>query len=504
MIQKPASKETIQNLYENMGNNFSLFVPELCNCTTSLKKLNGIESNDKNEPSLNQLLLKLYTFSLIINLDISTFLRADLRSSSSTEKRCNLKYINVILIEGYSYLFGFKRDKRNALWKIVKEAANQTNDEEFINDTNDIQNLANNFKNTYAQQIDRAKRNLSIHYDSNPIKVHTLLSNISEDIETKKINAFLEIIENIMILIKKHIQKFQIPLTYSFEKSNINIWERINHFPDENSKLFTKLDGIITHFSKLLDKTVSLCNLPKAIQNKHNIDDAFSERLQPLIETVYPGIHILFIYLDLASAIRAYLSSEFYFEKQFNLRRIHIVVYEGFKHLYGFNDNDKEQSFWNKNISSIFKKSTNTNQLNTLTQIECDLKTLASDKRINNTDLRECVVHYRYKERDNVVKLFQALVKANPLIEMNKSRKLLILLPKLLDINNSSIGFKYNIEQEKIKTSNQKLISQIDDILLMTEKFKGKTKNKEDITNTINKIRNLLIQSQYIDNKNKE
>lgn len=46
MTQKPASKETIQKLYENMGNNFSLHVPILCRFASSLESLEGIDENE--------------------------------------------------------------------------------------------------------------------------------------------------------------------------------------------------------------------------------------------------------------------------------------------------------------------------------------------------------------------------------------------------------------------------------------------------------------------------
>jgi len=118
MSQVSATKETIQNLYDNMGSNFSCFVPLLCDCISSLEsieELNVSESENLEINSLWKALLKLQIFSLIINLDLSTFLRANFRTTSNPEKRCNLKYVNVITIEGYSYLFGFGKDKKNSL-----------------------------------------------------------------------------------------------------------------------------------------------------------------------------------------------------------------------------------------------------------------------------------------------------------------------------------------------------------------------------------------------------
>ncbi len=356
MTQNPASKETIENLYKNMGINFSLFVPLLSTYTQSLEQIDRDNTKDEEEADFSELLLKLNTFSLLINLDLSAFLRADFRSISNPEKRCNLKYINVILIEGYSYLFGFKKQKKYALWSILKKTAEQIDDKDLINDINNIEKQANAFRDIYAERKDREDRNLSVHYDSDPQKVYDLLLNINEDVEVKKTNAFLEILENINILINNHIQKYH--KTISSNPKNICIYEKINHFKDKNNKLFNELERSITSYSNQLDSIISKCRTSKNIQEKFGLDDIFISELAPLVESVNPGIHILFIYLDLASAVRAYLSSEFYIEKQLNLRRIHIVCYEGFKHIYGYSDRDIEQSFWMCNISPILKTST--------------------------------------------------------------------------------------------------------------------------------------------------
>lgn len=495
MTQKPASKETIQNLYENMGINFPSFIPQLCNCNSSLESLEQLNDEESENPEvlgLWKLLLKLHEFSLITNLDISTFLRANIRSSSNPEKRCNLKYVNVITFEGYSYLFGFGKDKTNSLWEIVKKLAERLNDEELIKDIVDIEQWAKEFEITYVQQEDKDKRNLSIHYDSDPIKVHNLLWQISEEDETRRASGFLKILDDITLFINKHIRKYQIPLFCSTDDYCIDMWERINHFPDSNNKLFNELDEKLVIFAEHLENIVAHCKMPKVIQEKLPLDNTFVEKLQPLVLSALPGIHISFIYLDLACALRAYLSSEYYFEKQLNLRRINIVVYEGFKHLYGYTERDLIQSFWYRNIASVLKGSTNPNLLDSLNEIENELKGLASDNGINNTQLRECSVHYRYKEKDNLVALFYALVKSNPLVEINKCLKLINLLPKLLKINTESTNFVYNLEQKMIKSSNNKTLAQIDYIINMIDQSQIGYGQKLEMISNLLEIKGLL------------
>jgi len=496
MAQIPASKESIQKLYENMGSNFSFFIPQLCGCVSSLESLEQIKENEcENVNTLNlwKILLKLHLFSLLIDLDLSTFLRANFRSTSDPEKRCNLKYVNVITCESYNYLFGFGNDKVSAIWQIFRILAAKINNDDLIRDIDNFEQRAKEFENIYAQQEDRDKRNLSIHYDSDPLNVYNYLSQIrDENPEINRASAFLKVLDDLSIFVNKYIQKFQIPLICSTNNYDIDIWEKINHFPDKNGKLFNNLDEKIASLGKQLDRTVAQCKIPKIVQEKLNLDDTFTERLQPLVESIRPGLHIFFIYLDLASAIRAYLSSEYYFEKQLNLRRINVVVYEGFKHLYGYTESEHLKSFWQQKISSILKESTNTTLTDSLTKIESELKELAADNGINNKQLRECSVHYRYKNRDNTIKLFHALVKANPFIELNKALKLLQILPELMNLNSDSMGVVYNLEHERIKSSNSKTVAQIDSLLTMVEQTNLDPESKQKTIDSISKVKRLL------------
>jgi len=89
--------------------------------------------------------------------------------------------------------------------------------------------------------------------------------------------------------------------------------------------------------------------------------------------------------------------------------------------------------------------------------------------------------------------LFYALVKSNPLIEINKSLKLINLLPKLLKINTESTNFVYNLEQEMIKSSNNKTLAQIDYIINMIDQTQIDYGQKQEMISNLLKIRSLLM-----------
>lgn len=504
MAQIPASEESIQKLYGNMGSNFLFFTPSLCSLVDIDERLEQVDETElADEDSINNLrlwkkLIRLNIASLIINLDISNFLRADFRSASTIEQRCNLKYVNVITIEGYKYFFGIKKDdKNNAVWLKFKNIAKQINDKDLNIDIINVETQSKEFRNKYAKSIDIDSRNFSIHYDKDPIKVYENIKQLNnEDIEARRASAFLAILESMSAMMDQYIKK-NIASLKIFIKSttpyDLSGKEIFNSFPDKDGKIFNNLDEKIMSLGKRLDQIVAQCKMPKIVQEKLNLDDTFTERLQPLVKSIHPGLHILFIYLDLASAMRAYFSSEYYFEKQLNLRRINIVVYEGFKHLYGYTDSDHVKSFWQQNISSVLKESTNTSLIDSLTKIERELKELAADKGINNMQQRECFVHYRYKDRDNTLTLFHALVETHPLFEMYKALKLIQILPELIKLNTGSIGVVYNSEHEKIKLSNNQTVAQIDAFLTVVEQANMDPESKQKMIDNINKIKSRLL-----------
>lgn len=499
MSKEPASKETIKGLYENMGNNFLLYVPLICSYVDtieSLEKINVAEA--KSEPEvvmLNfwQILFRLQVFTLIANLDLSTLLRANFRTESAPEKRCNLKYINVITLEGYKYLFGYGSDEKNGIWTKFKVLAVQINDNELKSDINNFEIFIEEFKGQYTLSDDRDSRNLSVHYDQEPLKVYENLEKIGEDDEVKRTGAFLKVLDRMSVFIGKYVQKYNVPIVCRKNNYNFSLREEINISPDKDNKLFHALGNNIISFSARLNNIVSTCRKPELIKKSLNLDDLFLEELQPLINTISPGIHIHFIYSDLASAIRAYLSSEHYFEKQMNLRRINIIVYEGFKHIYGYTNDDQSRSFWYKYIYLILANSIDQNLKNSLSQIELKLNELATNTNVNNERLREYSVHYRHKDRDNIIPLFHTLLESNPLAKMNKALILIEILPKLIELNTESINVVYNIKNAKIQLSNKGTIEKLDNMLAFIKNSPASPKQKKSFIEIMDKIKNMLL-----------
>lgn len=509
-MEKPAaSEETIKSLHEDMGKTIESVFPIMCDYISSLEDLSKIdialieEIDDVKTIELWKILLRLEIFRLLLAIQLSSFLRANFRAESNAEKRFNLKHIVVITIEGYRYLFGKKKDRSKAVWTKLLQLIVRINDEDLTTESIKLKCVAKDFEYQYMQGSDKDARNIFVHYDSDPLLVYDETSQLCEDYEAQRASAFLKILEVIAAFVYKITDKFKIPLICSFNDFNIDLWQKINRFPDNEMKVQYAVGSAITSYSEKLDGIIKMCNMPKFFVEQFNsdktsiknfkLDNKFVERFKPIIESMYPSIHIHFIYLDLGCAIKAYLTSSHFIEKQINLMRINVVVYEGFGHIYGFEEIYRFNSFWYKYIYLPLKDSTDPIIIDKLTNAENVLKELSIDENINNPFLRELFVHLRYKERDNIIPLFHQLIESNPLVEMSKALKLLNIIPTLIELNSKSLT---NVGDVEIQRSNVESVKPIDNIISLVETISLNLESKQEIITIMNSIKTNLLKKK--------
>jgi hypothetical protein len=478
MDKKPASAESIKILCANMGKNFDLFTPLLCSFVDLYERLVSIDKTNVNEEyqlncvTICEELIKLKIASMIIVMDLSTFLRANFISDSPTEKRCNLKYINIITYEGFNYFFCSEDDTENSLWSNLKKVALQLDDKELNIDILKATSCAEEFKNKYINYSDIRSRNLSVHYDKDPIIVYENIIQLDEDYEVRRACSFFAIIKSLAYLISKHIDKYLGVLSKhltTLQPYDLSIHEIVNSFEDASGNLFTTLNDKINYFGESLDKIIYSCNKPKLLIDKLKLDEQSADILKPVIKSFYPGIHLHFIYLDLACAIRAYLKSEYYLEKQMNLRRIRIVLYEGFKKIYGFTDSQESNSFWRADIYKTLKNSSVITITEKLSTVEDCLNHLREYRDFKDIKKREYSVHYRYKENDNIIPIFHLIIDNNPLLEIEKAIRLINILPSIIELNKISIEVIHRHQNEMISIDNRKTLDKIDKIISIIE-----------------------------------
>lgn len=497
MTKRLASKEQLNTIYKSMGDNISSMYPSLLSSIKLYKELNAI-NEDSNRKNIWIDLVRIYYFVLFCHLDIVTTLRAEFRAITIWEKRIHLKYLNVIVTEMIKAMFGFSDDKQ-CLWKRFNNDAGALLNEK---DKVKIEELITKFKETYCNSDSKDCRNYAIHYDDDPLKVYSYLCNLSEEAETEKVSKFLAILHELLLIINKLSYEQQLPLCY-LQVTDNSFWERLNVFPDKNHALLSRTRNSVVSYWNTLDSIVKSYNLPNIVEQQFEIE-GMSSQLQPLRETIHPGLHLLYIYIDICCAVIAYLSSEHYIERQLNLRHLNVIVYEGFKKLYGFPNSKNNQkeigkndnlhfSFWKDILYPCLMSSHNDCLKNKAQEIDSQLQIIADDSTINDDDLRQMSVHIREKRnKDYIPRFTDKLIKMSPFLEMNKALKLLRLLPDIMKLNKEVTNIKYSdikVLQDRKTESMRNQLEGMRDLILQSCKDKSV---QESINESTNKLLSLL------------
>ncbi len=443
MSKEKASLESLQNLYNDMGISINVGTINLCHSVSDVenrkRQLDGLTEDNKQhrEIELGFIFAQLNFFSNIISLDIATAWRANSRAESNFEKRNNLKYLAVITIEGYKYLFGKDRgDRKLTLLRRLETLVQLSGDDDLKDDIAALRECGRTFVKEFLRKQDIGARNLTTHYDYDPIKVYNYLSSIdNENVEAQRIGLFQVVINELNRIILKGICKYNLVLNANATIYNLRVKESLNRFPDKGQKMFCRMQETISKYTKTLDKFVHSQQLPTKMSLDERLSKYDMSDIVDIANSINPTIHIHFIILDIACALRAYLSSEQYMERQLNLRRINVIIYEGFKKIYGYDETQKEVSFWNNHIIKPLQSSSNLTNVEFGSLLESRLKEIALDPSINIEEVRECLVHYRYEERDNTVALFKFAFSTNVFGQFFTALKFICILPEIMKLN---------------------------------------------------------------------
>lgn len=125
--------------------------------------------------------------------------------------------------------------------------------------------------------------------------------------------------------------------------------------------------------------------------------------------------------------------------------------------------------------------------------MELELKKISNYPIINDCDLRECSVHYRYEDSDNLISLFGKLMKFNMISELMKAKLLLEILPKLLKISTKAVQHKNMEESKKSEQQRNDIIAKFDGVIEMIIIQPGCTqKHKDKFAEMREKIKTLF------------
>ena len=447
-MTKPASQESIQRLYEDMRKTISSSFNLLHSTLYTYSQLEQITEKTKNN-NLHAIdayknLLELYAYLLYGNIVLSAFLRASWRSTTSIEKRFNLKYIVFLTTELYKAINGKK-----GIWKKIQNAFASDGMNIYIVDIEDKQNK---FSRTYCTMNDKEYRDLAVHYDENPNKVYEFLCALSEDFEVKRVSSFLEITNAYSNLVT------HLSLMILEPNSNPNegfIIENEIILGDASGKMYSFLGDQIAAMSQRLNEKQWLYSLPKVVEAQFGVAGV-STQISDFFNMAHLGMHIHLLYLDMAIAIRAYLSSDSSIEKAIHLARLNLITYEGVRKIY----TKGTDSFWQKCIvDSISSKDFIAQR--EVNDIESLLSFASENRFLFDAEFRHNYAHIRKGRINRLPFLLKRLQQLDAVSELKRPLLLLKLLPRIMQLHKTALitaGEEYNA---KLKTQQYKAIQDL-------------------------------------------
>lgn len=242
------------------------------------------------------------------------------------------------------------------------------------------------------------------------------------------------------------------------------------------------LEKRILTYSDQLDYFIRLQKIPEILKVKFkDISEEYLIHINQIIEITKTNIQLIFLYIDLASATRAFLSSEYIIERQLSLKQINIITYEGFNKLYGINDNKKE-TFLEKYLQPIISMSKDSKIISEFCQLKQELNVFEIETK-KMKEKRHVSVHY-YEGIENVYDMLQHF---NPFIEFYRSVNFLNLLTKILNISYKCLAVIDLHQNAFFKEKTAKTTESIDQIISLLEKQPKSTQ----IENILQKLKDI-------------
>lgn len=485
--KKLASPESRENLYENMGKTIDCFSPIIKAEIAMLETLNNIIDNPISNTESNKIsnvFLSLNTYTHFMSIELSSVLRACFRSSLLFEQKYNLKYINCVILEGYKHLYGYKSNRRKSIWMSeVKPLLEIIDEDEFKQDFDSLENRIIEFgKNNIT---DKAQRDLSFHYDLDPLLVYNMLIDIDEEKEVQRMVQFLALLQEISSFTLKYTGRYKIDydINLKFAQKYAFSFSDLDLFQNNKDSFYLNLGNAIVDHTERLNSFVKQQGLPVWLsQQSKDIDEELSLPIIQIVETTKIVIQLMYIYIDLASVLRAFISSEYVIEKQLSLKQINIIVYEGFNKLYGLNGMEDE-TFLEKYIHPIILESEDELSIKDYAVLKQEFDAFGKETE-SLENKRQLSVHYDL----GIVQVYNMLHDINPILEFQKALKFLGILLKILNISSKCLYIINSKWQVSYAKRMQPTYKKIDELINLLEKAPN-TPEKEDIIKLMGKIK---------------
>lgn len=188
------SMESAHQLHNQMRVQIPEFERMADKCATILVAINEVPETDA------AIALKAVSETLLmlcyINLDLMAAYRQYFSTDTSThfEDRQAMTKINVVMSEAYKKIYGFGDQQQKSFWiSKIKQVVN------FVGISEDeYRRIEDELKSIGSDNVlNKDMRDLSVHYDSDPMKVYNMLSSISAEEVIGRCGKFMNVLKDV-------------------------------------------------------------------------------------------------------------------------------------------------------------------------------------------------------------------------------------------------------------------------------------------------------------------
>lgn len=459
--RRPATPEQI----ENMKVCFKLTLESSCHGLyvdmVLLEALNkGLMDNigtEAKEFAYN--LVSVHANVCYANLCLCVQLRASLKVELGVEKQYNIRRSVVTAHETYKYLFGFTG--KMTPWRAIEQQLRT----KYSKECDQIAIASNDYLRQYAQDADGTLRDVAKHYSDNPVEFFENMENVSERAVTDRLVSALRFLQPMHSLLVNQMRA-------TFGETYIGVWnlkmpeQTFEPIGIDSQEKIDFLKNGIMKYSGMVNTVMRQRAFVEAKCKELDVDISHDPHWQDFIDNNV-GLHILYIYLDTLTTFRSFARSELFAEYRQNLAYLVVSAHEGFKKLYGFDQNKRGNTFWNRAIMQSVIQSGDDSLQKEAERVDAKLEKLSHEAILNDEDMIAAFTHMGFLKKQKteaaiaVLHYFIQPIKQNDLDALSDY---IYVLNEVMNVYNQVLGWESKRMQQETNAKFTGFYEQIDKI----------------------------------------
>lgn len=393
------------------------------------------------------------------NLCLCVQLRASLKVEHGVEKQYNIRRSIVTAHETYKYLFGFKG--KMTPWRAIEPQLRT----KYAKECDEIAIASNDYLQQYAQEADGTLRDVAKHFSDNPAEFFEYMENVSERTVTDRLVACMKFLQPMHSILVNELRDF-------FGEAYIGVWNL--KMPEQtfeplgigSKENIDYLKNGVMKYSGMVNTVMRQKVFIEAKCRELNIDMTKDPHWKDFIDNNV-GLHILYIYLDTLTTFRSFTRSELFAEYMQNLAYLLVSAHEGFKKLYGFNQNKRRMTYWNRAIMQSVMQSGNASLQAEASNVEAKLNTLSQEPIMNDEDMIAAFTHMGFLKQQKVeapIAVLQYFVQPIKQKELDVLTDYIHVLNDVMNVYNQVLDWESKRIQQETNAKFAGFYEQIDKI----------------------------------------